>query len=67
MMKKILEQVKSKLGKPYFDLEYLLGTLKETLIENGEEKQHSENGSEETLQSLLLTINALSGAMRNTG
>ena len=66
-MKKILEQVKSKLGKPYFDLEYLLGALKETLIENGEEKQHSENGSEETLQSLLLTINALSGAMRNTG
>lgn len=36
-MPKILADVKSKLGKPYYDLEYLLKCLKEVLIENGEE------------------------------
>ncbi|MCB0646079.1 MAG: phosphoenolpyruvate carboxylase [Saprospiraceae bacterium] len=35
-MPKILADVKSKLGKPYNDLEYLLNCLREVLIENGE-------------------------------
>ncbi len=35
-MKNILDQVKDKLGKPYYDLEFLLVALKEVLIENGE-------------------------------
>ncbi len=38
MNKNVLEQVKAKLGKPYYDLEFLLQALKEVLIENGEEK-----------------------------
>lgn len=33
----VLEQVQEKLGKPYFDLQFLLECLKESLIENGEE------------------------------
>ena len=33
----MLELVKEKLGKPYEELEYLLHSLKEVLIENGEE------------------------------
>lgn len=32
----ILNEVKQKLGKPYEDLEYLLNSLKDVLIENGE-------------------------------
>jgi len=32
------ELVKNKLGKPYYDLEYLLECLKEVLIENGDEE-----------------------------
>ena len=32
----ILSQVQEKLGKPYYDLEFLLNCLKETLTENGE-------------------------------
>ena len=32
----VLQQVQEKLGKPYFDLEFLLECLRETLIENGE-------------------------------
>jgi phosphoenolpyruvate carboxylase len=35
-MKKILQEVQQKLGKPYFDLEFLLLALKEILEENGE-------------------------------
>jgi phosphoenolpyruvate carboxylase len=34
----ILKQVQIQLGKPYFDLEFLLQCLKEVLIENGEDK-----------------------------
>ena len=33
----VLKQVQDKLGKPYFDLQFLLECLNETLIENGEE------------------------------
>jgi phosphoenolpyruvate carboxylase len=32
----VLQQVQEKLGKPYFDLEFMLECLRETLIENGE-------------------------------
>ncbi len=32
----ILKEVQHKLGKPYYDLEFLLNCLRETLIENGE-------------------------------
>lgn len=32
-----LERLKKELGKPYYDLEFLLHALKEVLIENGEE------------------------------
>ncbi len=35
-MKKILQEVQQKLGKPYYDLEFLLLALKEILEENGE-------------------------------
>ncbi|MEO1053143.1 MAG: phosphoenolpyruvate carboxylase [Bacteroidota bacterium] len=35
---KTLKLVKNKLGKPYFDLEFLLKALKEILVENGEEE-----------------------------
>ena len=35
-MKKILKEVQDKLGKPYYDLEFLLNALKEILEENGE-------------------------------
>ncbi|MEL7003859.1 MAG: phosphoenolpyruvate carboxylase [Bacteroidota bacterium] len=31
-----LKLVKNKIGKPYFDLEFLLNALKEVLVENGE-------------------------------
>ena len=34
----VLQQVQEKLGKPYFDLQFLLECLRETLIENGEEE-----------------------------
>jgi len=33
----VLQLVQEKLGKPYFDLQFLLECLKESLIENGEE------------------------------
>lgn len=33
----VLQEVQEKLGKPYFDLQYLLECLRETLVENGEE------------------------------
>jgi phosphoenolpyruvate carboxylase len=33
----VLQQVQEKLGKPYYDLQFLLECLNETLIENGEE------------------------------
>lgn len=36
-MNSILEEVKQRLGKPYEDFEFLLRSLKEVLIENGEE------------------------------
>lgn len=36
-MNSILTEVKDKLGKPYEDFEFLLESLKEILIENGEE------------------------------
>ena len=36
-MKRALQEVKSKLGKPYEDLEYLLLALRDVLMENGEE------------------------------
>ncbi len=32
----VLQQVQEQLGKPYFDLEFMLECLRETLIENGE-------------------------------
>ena len=32
----VLQQVQEKLGKPYYDLQFLLECLRETLIENGE-------------------------------
>ena len=35
-MKKILQEVQDKLGKPYYDLEFLLIALKEILEDNGE-------------------------------
>lgn len=35
-MKKILKEVKDKLGKPYGDFEFLLGCLKDVLEQNGE-------------------------------
>lgn len=34
----VLEQVKEKLGKPYYDLEFLLHCFREVLIESGEHK-----------------------------
>ena len=37
-MSNTLEQLKEILGKPYYDLEYLLEALKEVLMENGEEE-----------------------------
>ena len=37
-MKRVLTEVKNKLGKPYEDLEYLLFALRDVLIENGEEE-----------------------------
>ncbi len=37
-MNNTLEQLKEILGKPYYDLEYLLEALKEVLRENGEEE-----------------------------
>ncbi|HEY8402907.1 MAG TPA: phosphoenolpyruvate carboxylase [Cytophagaceae bacterium] len=37
-MSSILSVTQKKLGKPYFDLEFLLTCFKEVLIENGEEK-----------------------------
>jgi phosphoenolpyruvate carboxylase len=33
----VLQQVQEKLGKPYYDLQFLLECLRETLVENGEE------------------------------
>lgn len=36
-MNSILAEVKDRLGKPYEDFEFLLGCLKEILIDNGEE------------------------------
>ncbi len=37
-MSNTLEQLKEILGKPYYDLEYLLEALKEVLMENGEKE-----------------------------
>lgn len=37
-MNSILAEVKDRLGKPYEDFEFLLGCLKEILIDNGEEE-----------------------------